>query len=152
MSATKLGGNTTKILNFIFQNKFTLWHIRLNTYIWKTKFFPHKHYLFGVLFSRNAKKTHTDRSILPTFLLCLKRNILQTLKSSSFKKVFPSVYIMDTTCFDGCFLFRVITGRHSFFIRTCFYQDVSCNRHVAAFFERSPYFISIISTITLQYC
>ena len=25
---------------------------------------------------------------------------------------FPSVYIMDTTCFDECFLFRVITGRH----------------------------------------
>ena len=30
------------------------------------------------------------------------------------KKSFPSVYIMDTTCFDECFLFRVITGRHSF--------------------------------------
>ena len=89
MSATKIGGNTMKILNCYFSKSFTLWHIRLNIYIWKIKFSSHKHYLFGLLFSRNAKKTHTDRSILPTFLLCLKRNVSQTLKSSSFKKVFP---------------------------------------------------------------
>ena len=79
----------TKILNCFFQNKFTLWHIRLNIYIWKTQFSSHKHYLFGLLFSRNGKKTHTGQSILLTFLLCLKRNVSLTLKSSSCKKVFP---------------------------------------------------------------
>ena len=98
----------------IFQNIFTLWHITINIYIWKTKFSSHKHYLFGPRFSRNAKNIHRDQSILPTSLLCPKRNISRTLKSSSCKKSLPSVYIMDATCFDECFLFRVITGRHSF--------------------------------------
>ena len=82
--------------------------------MWKTKSSSHKHCLFGLLFSSNAKKIHTDRSILPIFLLCLKRNVSQTLKIRSFKKSFPSVYIMDTTCFDEYLLFRVITRRHSF--------------------------------------
>ena len=48
------------------------------------------------------------------FLLCLRRNVSLTLKSSSCKTSFPSVYIIDATCFDECFLFCVITGRHSF--------------------------------------
>ena len=82
--------------------------------MWKSNFFHYKHYLFGPLFSRNAKKTHADQSILPTSLLCLKRNISLTLKSSSCKKSLPNVYIMDTTCFNECFLFCVMTGRHSF--------------------------------------
>ena len=30
------------------------------------------------------------------------------------KQSFPSVHIIDTTCFDECFLVCVITGRHSF--------------------------------------
>ena len=30
------------------------------------------------------------------------------------KKSFQSVYIIDTTCFDECFLFYVTTGRHYF--------------------------------------
>ena len=115
MSVTKKAETRPRFETVIFQNKFTSWHIRLNIYIWKTKFSSHKHYLFGLLFSRNAEKTHTDQSILLTFLLWLKRNASQTLKSSSRKKVFPKcVYIMDTTCFDECFLFRVITRRHSF--------------------------------------
>ena len=35
-------------------------------------------------------------------------------KVATAKKPFLSVYIMDTTSFDECFLFRVITGRYSF--------------------------------------
>ena len=34
----------------------------------------HKQYLFSIFYSRNAKKTRTDQSILQLFLLCLKRN------------------------------------------------------------------------------
>ena len=55
---------------------------------WKTKFSSHKQYLFGLLFSRNVKKAHIDQNTLQTFLLCLKRNVSQTFKSSSCKKVF----------------------------------------------------------------
>ena len=54
--------------------------------MWKTNFSSHKQYLFGLLYSRNAKKAHTDESILQNVLLCLKRNVSQTFKSS--KKVF----------------------------------------------------------------
>ena len=45
-------------------------------------------------------------------LLCLKRNVSQTFKSSSCRKSFQSVYIIDTTWFDECFLFHYTTGRH----------------------------------------
>ena len=114
MSAKKIGGNTTNILNCYYQNKFTLWHTRLTIYIWKSKFSSSKQYLFGLLFSRNAKETHTDQSILQIFLLSLKKNISQTFKTAAPKKSFPNAYIIDTTFFDECFLFHVIIGRHYF--------------------------------------
>ena len=77
----------------------------------KTKFASHIQYLFGPLFSRNVKKTYTNQSKLQSFSFCLKRNVSQTFKISSCKKV----YIIYTTCFDECFLFHVITGRHYFY-------------------------------------
>ena len=48
--------------------------------MWKAKFTSRKQYLFGLLFPRNAKKTHTEKDILQAFLLCLKRNVSQTFK------------------------------------------------------------------------
>ena len=38
----------------------------------------------------------------------------QPWKVAAAKKSFQSVYIIDTTCFDECFLFHVTTGRHYF--------------------------------------
>ena len=35
-------------------------------------------------------------------------------KVAAAKKSFPSMYIIDKTCFDLCFLVHVITGRHYF--------------------------------------
>ena len=60
------------------------------------------------------------------------------------KKSLPNVFIIDTTCFDECFLFYVITG-NSIFIQIYRYPEASCNRHVAAFFEISPHFMSVFS-------
>ena len=45
--------------------------------------------LFRLVFSRNAKKTHTDQIILQTFVFCLNWNCSQTFEYSSYKKVFP---------------------------------------------------------------
>ena len=68
MPGTKIGGNTNSILNF-FQNKVTLWHIRLSMYIlhiilnihtWKTTFSSNEQYIFALLFSRNTKEIHMD--------------------------------------------------------------------------------------------
>ena len=94
-----LHNQDSKPFSFFFQIKFTLWHTRLNIYMWKAKFSSHKHYLFGILFSRNATKTHTDQSILPTFILCPKRIVSQTLKSSSCKKVFSNQSINQSIYF-----------------------------------------------------
>ena len=86
---------------------------RLNIYIWKTRFSSLKQYLFDLL-PRNAKKTHTDQSILETFLLWLEKNVSQTFKYSSCKRYFPSVCTIYTTWLDECFLFHVITERRYF--------------------------------------
>ena len=120
-----------------FQNKFTFWYIRLNIYIWKTKFSSHKHCLFGLLFSRNAKKTHTDQSILLTFLLCLKRNVSQTLKSSSCKKVFTKCVYHGYNLLRWMFFVPCDNWKTFFFIQTYRYPEVWCNRHVATLFETS---------------
>ena len=124
---------TTNILNCYFSKKKSLCHIRQNMYIWKTSFSSLKQYLFGLLFSRNTKKTHIDQIILQTFVLCLKWNASQTFTSGSCN-------IIDTTCFDECFLFHVMTGRHFLKISLprglleppCYW--VLCNKC----FERSP--------------
>ena len=50
--------------------------------------------------------------------------------------VLSSVYVIDATCFDECFLFHVIAGRRYFFseivVTVRFF-----NRHIVAFFETS---------------
>ena len=61
----------------IFQNKFTLWQIRL--YMWETKFTSHKQHLFGLLFLRNAKKTDADQSILQALLIQSQKKRLTNL-------------------------------------------------------------------------
>ena len=82
--------------------------------MWKTKFSSHKRYLFGLLFSRNAKKTQTDQSIQQLYqytlytqykrsILCLEGNVSKTFKVAAAEKSFPSMYIIDTTCFNECF-------------------------------------------------
>ena len=71
----------------------------------------------NLLLPRNAKRSHTDQNILQGLLLCLKRNISQTFKSSSCKTFFPSVYVIDTACSDECFLFQVIIGIRYFLYR-----------------------------------
>ena len=120
MSATKISENTTNILNCYFQNKFTLWHIRLNTYIWKTKFTSNKQFFSVLFFSRNAKKTDTDQSILQTFLLCLKKNSHEPLKVAAAKNSLRSVFIIDSTRFDVTFLFHVITANSIFYTNKSF--------------------------------
>ena len=44
-----------------------------------------------------------------------KKTSHKPLKIACAKKSFPNVYIIDTTCFDECFLLDVITGRHYFY-------------------------------------
>ena len=114
MSATKKEGNTTNILNCFFQNKFTSWHIKLDVYICITKFTSHKQYLLGLPCSRNAKKTHTEQIIQQVFLLCLRRNVLQTSKVAASINFFPSIYVIGTGCFNEWLLLHLIIEKHDF--------------------------------------
>ena len=137
---------------FIFQNKFTLWHIRLNIYIWKIKFTFYKQYLLGHLFSRNAKKYHNSSFLT----LSEKETYQKPSKVAPTKKYFPSVYTTDTTCFDECFSFHLITGRYYFYTNLSLLrglvQPPCCCVLSNKSSERSPYFKLIISTITLKCC
>ena len=65
----------------------------------KTNFISHKQYLFGPLFFRNGKETHTDQCILQCFYSLEEiPHILS--KRTAAKKCFSSVYVIGTTCFD----------------------------------------------------
>ena len=44
------------------------------------------------------------------FYSAWKETSHKSLKVAAAKKFFPSVYIIDKTCFDKCFLFHVMTG------------------------------------------
>ena len=48
----------------------------------------HKQYLFGLLFSGNPKKTHTDQSIVQVFLLFEKKRLTNLQKYSNCEKPF----------------------------------------------------------------
>ena len=82
-----------------------------------------------MLFSRKAKKTRTDQSILQAFLLCLKRNVYKHLKLAAAKKSFPSVYIINKTCFDECFLVHVFLV-HNW--KTLFFNKFSVTQRFGA--------------------
>ena len=87
--ATKIGENTTSVLNYHFSGQIYTSVTKLTIYIYKNKFTSHKQHLFGLIFPRNPKKELLRQSILHVFLLCLKnKNDLQTFKCSNCKKLF----------------------------------------------------------------
>ena len=97
--------------------KFTLWCIKLKTYIEKTKFTSHKQYLFVylIIFSLEMQKrdSHRPRQ-LKAVLPCLKRSNLQTFKCISCKKLFFPAYMLLIQLAWMIFLMQLTTGRHSF--------------------------------------
>ena len=91
------------------------------------------------------------------FKLCYsvsKETSHKPLKVATAKKSFLSVYIIDTTCFDDCFLFHTITGRHYLVWQVyCSLVKSSCCCFLwNKWFERISQIISMISTTTLQCC
>ena len=77
----------------IFQNKFTLQHIKINIYIQKTKFTSHEH-LLNLVFSRNANKTHTDQSMLRSSRLEVfcKKGVFRNLTKFTGKLLCQSLF------------------------------------------------------------
>ena len=149
MSATKIGGNTTNILNCYFLKQ--IWNVRLIISMWKTAFSSHKQYLFGFHFTRNEKRAHTDQSILQNILLCLKRNFSQIFKSSSCKKVFLKCVYHGYNLLRWMFSIPCDNWKTLIFIQISRYPDVWYNHGDCCCllwnkcFERSPHFISVMS-------
>ena len=119
----------------IFQNKFTRWHIKLSVYQCKNKSTSHIQYLFGHLFSRNAKKTHADQMIVQVFLALSEKK--HPSKEEVAKNFFPSVYVIGTACFDECFFIPYDNWKTLFFTQIYHYPKDFCKHCVAAFFEVS---------------
>ena len=69
------------------------------------------------------------------------------LKVAAAKKSFPSVFIIDTTYFDKCFLIYVITENSSFYknlsLPRGLVQPPCCCVFWNNCFERSPHFMSL---------
>ena len=114
VSATKINEITTSIL-ICYSSKhiYTLAHQGNHLYE-KRKFISHKQYSFGLVFSENPRKSHIDQVYYKFFYSFKKETTPKLLKEATAKNVFSSVYVVVTSCFEKCFLFHVITGRHCF--------------------------------------
>ena len=118
----------TKILDSrqLFFKTYILWHIKLNIYIWKTKY--------------------------TTILLLCSERTRKLLKIAAAKYIYLKCKFIDITCFNECFLFHETTGRHC----CAFCKSLSegfFNRPVVPFFEISvlkEVHFYVISTITAQ--
>ena len=105
--------------------------------MWKTKSSSYKQYLFGLHFSRNAmnslcfsrregqintvykKKT---KVYYKSFYPVCKETPHRPLKVAAAKKYFSSVHIIDTTCFDECFLIFILGDN----LKTLFFTQIYC--------------------------
>ena len=101
VSITKIGENTTNILNCYFSKQiYTLRH-QDNTYAQRIKFTLQEQYLLDLLFSKNAKETNIDQSILhKSFYSVRQKSTRKPLKEAAAKNFFSSVYVIGTACFD----------------------------------------------------
>ena len=112
MSVKKLRGKTTNILNYYFSNKFTLWYIRLNNYIMENKIFLSIYSTF--IYLEIQRRLIRAYAYFKHFCSVWKEASHKSLKMAAAKKLFPSVCIIDTICFDEFFLFYVTARRYYF--------------------------------------
>ena len=139
----------------IFQNKITLWHIRLSMFIWKIKFTSYKQYFFGLLFSTNAKKTNADEILYKLFYFASKEASRKPLKVEAAKNFIPSVLLIDTTCINECLLFHVITANSIFLHKFIVTQRLDATAMLLwslkqMFWKKSEFYV-LVSTIILQW-
>ena len=127
MSVKKIGERT----NILKQQAFTLCQIKPNQIL-------------------PPEMQKTDQSILPAFLLCLKRTTHKPLKVAAAKSISSSVYVTGTTCFDECFLFYVIAARNHFLFKVNSYSETF---EAGAFFEanvlKEVRILCVFSTISI---
>ena len=125
MSTAKIDGNTNNILTAIFKINFTLWHVRLNIYIWKTKFFPHKQNLFRssrleVFFRKGALRNFakfTGKYLCLRSATLIKKRLWHRYLTVNFAKFQPRNFIKKET------LTQVFSVNFAKFLRTPFFTE-----------------------------
>ena len=128
---------------------------RLYIYTWKTKFTSYKQYFFKSSLLKKCKEDLCRPKYTASFPYSVSKEAShKPLKVAAAKKFFPCVFIIDTTCFDDCFSFYVITANSIFYTNLSLPRGLvqlpCCCVHSYKCFERSPHFIFIISTIILR--
>ena len=137
MSATKISESTTNILKLMFFsiNLHFFKSNQISTYGKLNLTFTSSIY-FVFLPLEMQKRLELTKAYHSFSYFVWKETIYKLLKVAAAKSLFSIVYVIGTTCFDQCFWFYVIPGRHYFswkFIVTL----ILLKRHVAAFFEAS---------------
>ena len=132
----------------IFHDKVTLCYIKLTTSRKKNLLLINNIYV--VLSSLEIQTRPIQIKAYYKFLYSVwEETIHKSSKVETGKKISSSAYVIGTTCFDKCFLFHMITGRHfrkvfrkvfqkSLLLpRDSFQQPYSCFL-LSKWFERSP--------------
>ena len=113
MSATKIGENTTnslKLLLFTINLHF-LTSNQISTY--RKLNLPHTSSIYFVFLPLEMQKRLELTKVYHAFSCFIwKETTHKPLKVAAIKILFSSVYVIGTTCFDKCFIFYVISGRH----------------------------------------
>ena len=119
MSSTKIGGSTLNILNCHFSKKTHFGTSEQMSTYGKLNLLPIKS--IYLVFSSRERQTRPIQTKVyyKNFYSVWKETSHKPLIVAAAKKSFPSMYIIDKTCFDLCFLFHVIIGRHDFLCKFC---------------------------------
>ena len=98
----------------VFYIKFTLRHVKPNIY-WKKLNLLLTSSIYVSFFPLEMQKWFEHTKIYHTFSYFVwKETTHKALQVSAAKTLFSSVYVVGITCFDECFLFYVIIGKHYF--------------------------------------
>ena len=115
MSATNINENTTNILKLMY---FTvnLPFVKSNQISTDRKLnLPLTSSIYFVFLPQEMQKRLKQTKVYHAFSYFIwKETTHKPLKVAAAKTLFSSVYVIGTTCFNECFLFYVITGRHYF--------------------------------------
>ena len=120
-------------------------HIKLKIYIWKTKCTSNKQYLFGSVFSRNAKKTHAYQNIQQFFsfliqqIICYsvwKKRLCKTWNIAAGEKLFSSQFV----CSSYHWLqWMFCIPSNTFFKKVYCYSEIFLTTMLLPCFERIPF-------------
>ena len=112
MSATKIGRNTTNILHCYFSKKFYSSASDEITTCGKLNFLSINRIYLVFSSLEMQRRFMQTKWYYKLFYYVWTETSHKTLKVAAAKYSFLSVYTTDTTCFDDCFLFYVITEKH----------------------------------------